>query len=125
MPAAWNVPISGASSTMRAVAVGPGANGSCRLTTSKASSHRARIVRSWAGRSGASGGDRAVGLDRDRVAQRDDGRVGRGAVAGGEDPHVVAGRPQRAGQAQDLALHATGNRQAVGTEQADPHPRER
>jgi hypothetical protein len=53
VPAAWNVPISGASSIRSAVAGGDGANGSCRFTTSNASSHRARIVRSCAGRSGA------------------------------------------------------------------------
>ena len=38
-------------------------------------------------------GDRAVGLDRDRVAERDHRRVGRGAVARAENPHVVARPP--------------------------------
>ena len=55
MPAAWNVPTVGARWTNRAVIVIPGAIGSCRWITSKASSLRARIVRSAADGSGASG----------------------------------------------------------------------
>ena len=54
-PAAWKVPTSGAVLNRMAVWVGPGQSGSCRCTTSKASSRRARMVRSWADTSGVMG----------------------------------------------------------------------
>ncbi|CAB4764779.1 unannotated protein [freshwater metagenome] len=54
-PAAWNVPIIGARRNSNAVIVGPGAIGSCKCKISKASSLIARIVRSAAEGSGASG----------------------------------------------------------------------
>ena len=55
LPAAWKVPMSGAVLKNIAVWVGPGHSGSCRWTTSNASSRSARIVRSCADRSGAIG----------------------------------------------------------------------
>jgi len=49
------VPTIGQGFTTSAVLVMPGTNGSCRCNTSKSSSHTARITRSCADRSGASG----------------------------------------------------------------------
>ena len=54
-PAEWNVATIGASFMRTAESDGPGTSGSCTWRTSNASSFSARIVRSAAGTSGASG----------------------------------------------------------------------
>jgi hypothetical protein len=51
----WNVPSIGPARRMSVVIGGPGAIGSCRCSTSNSSSRTARIVRSAADGSGASG----------------------------------------------------------------------
>ena len=66
-------------------------------------------------------GHRAVGHGGHAVAQGCDPGVGRWTVAGAEHPHVVARAPQRPGQAQDLALHAARQGQAVRADDADAH----
>ena len=54
-PERWNVPTVGTSVNSRAVRLGPGTNGSCRCSTSNASSRRARMVRRTQAGSGAIG----------------------------------------------------------------------
>ena len=72
------------------------------------------------GRVGGERGDRAVGRGRQAVAERGDERRRRRAVARREHAHLDAHRPQRARQAQHLALHAAGDRQAVRADHRRP-----
>ena len=107
-----------------AVIVGPGAIGSCRWMTSKSSSRSARIVRSCADGSGASGATEpfaAVGTLRPRGVTP---ASGGGPSHGPEHAHLVARAAQSPGQAQHLALHAARDGQRVRADQADAHRRE-
>ena len=79
------------------------------------------MVRSWADGSGAIGAIEpftAVGmLSPSGVTPG----VGRRAVAGAEHPDLVAEGPQRPGEREHLALHAAGQGEAVGADEADAH----
>ena len=65
-------------------------------------------------RIGSDRGDRAVGGGRQTVAERGDAGIGGWTIARGEHPDPLPLLAQRAGQAKNLHLHATGERQAVG-----------
>ena len=74
-----------------------------------------------AGNVGGYGRHRAVGCGWKAVAERCDARVGWWAVTGPEHTGGVAGQPQLACEAEDLALHAAGQGEAVRTDDADLH----
>ena len=98
---------------------GPGTSGSCRCTTSKASSRRARMVRSWHDGSGAIGATEplaAVGIDRPSgVTPASGGGPSHGPSTRTSWPEVRSARAKP----EHLALHAAGHRQAVRADQAD------
>jgi len=74
-----------------------------------------------AGRIGGDGRHRSVRGGRYRLAERYDRRVRRRTVARSQDPSVDAEAAKCSAQTDDLLLDATGNRQAVGADQAETH----
>ena len=54
--------------------------------------------------------DRAVRFDRDDAAQRDDALFVHGPAGGAEDCHRITPRAQRAGQPDNVVLHASALR---------------
>ena len=105
--------------------VGPGASGSWRWRTSKASSASARMVRSAHDGSGASGATEPLAAVGMVLPSGMTNSSGGGPSHGASTRASWPMRPQHPGQPEHLALHAARDGEAVRADEADAHRRDR